>query len=147
MRPALQSTSRYDWAFPYPIKIVGDGARRRQNYHAGREVFWRDEFEKMKADLPASITIQNMEALVKSSSVSNYGSPQLAIDPDVVRRFQRCSQKAIEHRDKGAEYARWVAVLDATEGLELKLTIADIEYFSVHDATLDRERAAEEAQQ
>lgn len=135
------STTRQDWEFQYSISAIVAAATMRKNYHRSRVDHWLAEFEKVKASLPETITIESAEAFALAASVSNssYGSPKLRLDQDLERKFNLATRKVMEHRQNAETYERWIAVLSSElPGRTMSLKMADVEFFSLHDDAMKR---------
>jgi hypothetical protein len=130
--------NRFDWEFDVEVDTLLNAATEKAHHHRDREKHWKEEFEKIKKELPDMIKMGGDETeFMVASSVSNYRPPHLQLDPEVSRRFQQAGQKIEEHRTKAAEYERWMRALqirqdmDGKEAKTLSLRFNDVAFFGL----------------
>jgi hypothetical protein len=136
------ATNRQEWEFEHSISDILAAATRRTQYHTERLGFWKNSLDAIVQNLPNTVNVRKLEEFMAASSFSNkvsYGLPSLQLDPEVQKDFTLAVQKIAEHRNKMEQYGTWVAVLaNESSARSLKLTMEDIQFFSMHDQNEER---------
>jgi hypothetical protein len=136
-------SKRAEWTWGYTAAEVLPYAERKEAHHAARVAHWTREWEQAQAILTKherqNLTPPTLRKATTQASGHMHTHPAPETPPEVYQAQQRAYEaqnKVQVHtaaRDEAAKYVR--ALRAGHAGVELRLTVDDLDYFGIGHTT------------
>ena len=97
--------------FPYTVRDVRDGSRKKKTHHTARMLWWSQQKQVIEEKIKETGVVVTQTVENKYNSTAFVPGVQMQIDHDLQRKHAECTAKITHHKALIDQYDHWDKML------------------------------------